>query len=409
MRHVVVMTATGSVGLMSLFVVDFADMYFLSLLGEKEVAGAAGYAGSIIMLNISVCIGLTIAISALVSRAVGAGHGEDARQYAASTVLFTILITSALAVVLWLGAGPFLAMLGATGETHAIALSFSRIVVPSLPLLGLGMCCAGILRAIGDPKRSMYTTLSGGIVNAVLDPIFIFALANAQGGNAVRNLSQQFGIDESQARSAIEQLAPMVAAGFRRNAQGGQGMSDLIGALQGGGHERYVDDTPGGGLDDMAADGNGILGHIFGSKDVSRAVAANAADTTGLSSGILKQLLPIIASMVMGSMSKRTREPGLQDIIGDVLGGALGGGNSSGSGAGGGMLGDILGSVLGGGEPDAGSQQTQQRREPSLQDVFGDLLDDGSGGTAADRPAQLGVAPHRPLGAHQSIYAIDLH
>ena len=211
-------------------------------------------------------------------------------------------------------------------------------------------------------------------------------LANAQGGNAVRNLSQQFGIDENQARSAIEQLAPVVAAGFRRNAQSGQGMSDLIGALQGGGHDRYVDDESGGGLQDMAADGNGILGHIFGSKDVSRAVAADAADTTGLSSGILKQLLPIIASMVMGSMSKRTREPGLQDIIGDVLGGALGGGTSSGGG--GGMIGDILGSVLGGGQPDGRAPQqqprAQQQREPSLQDVFGDLLDDGSGGTAAD-------------------------
>ena len=194
MRHVVVMTATGSVGLMSLFVVDFADMYFLSLLGEREVAGAAGYAGSIIMLNISVCIGLTIAVSALVSRAVGAGRREDARQNAASTVLFTLLITSALAVVLWLGAGPLLSLLGATGETHAIALSFSRIIVPSLPLLGVGMCCAGILRAIGDPKRSMYTTLSGGIVNAVLDPIFIFALAFGADGAAIASVCARLAI-----------------------------------------------------------------------------------------------------------------------------------------------------------------------------------------------------------------------
>lgn len=194
MRHVVVMTATGSIGLMSLFVVDFADMYFLSLLGEKEVAGAAGYAGSIIMLNISVCIGLTIAVSALVSRAVGAGRNEDARQFAASTVLFTLLLTSALAVVLWFGADPLLRLLGATGETHAIALSFSKIIVPSLPLLGLGMCCAGILRAIGDPKRSMYTTLSGGIVNAVLDPVFIFALAFGANGAAIASVFARLAI-----------------------------------------------------------------------------------------------------------------------------------------------------------------------------------------------------------------------
>lgn len=209
-------------------------------------------------------------------------------------------------------------------------------------------------------------------------------LVNAQGGNAVQNMSRQFGLDESQTRSAIEQLAPVIAAGVRRNAQGGQGMADLLNALQRGSHNRYVDDDGDGGLDNMTADGNGILGHIFGSKDVSRAVASHAADTSGLSSGILKQLLPIIASMVMGSMSKKTQAPGLQDIIGDVLGGALGGG-LGGGGQGGGGLGDILGSVLGGDDsPDGHRPQTQQRREPSLQDVFGDLLDDRSGGNAAD-------------------------
>lgn len=205
-------------------------------------------------------------------------------------------------------------------------------------------------------------------------------LVNAQGGNAVQNMSRQFGLDENQTRSAIEQLAPVIAAGVRRNAQGGQGMADLLRALQGGNHNRYVDEDGDGRIDDMTADGNGILGHIFGSKDVSRSVASHAADNTGLSSGILKQLLPIIASMVMGSMSKKTQGSGLQDIIGDVLGGALGGGaNQQGGG-----LGDLLGSVLGGDAPGGDRPQTQQQREPSLQDVFGDLLDDHSGGNAAD-------------------------
>ena len=206
-------------------------------------------------------------------------------------------------------------------------------------------------------------------------------LANAQGGNAVRNLSRQFGLDENQAHAAIEQLVPMVAAGVRRNAQGGQGIADLLGALQAGHHDRYIDEDLGTAFDDMRSDGNGILGHIFGGKDVSRAVASHAADNTGVSSGIMKQLLPIIASMVMGSMSKRAREPGLQDIIGDVIGGALGGGGTSG---GGGTLGEIIGDVLGRDDSAAEPARRQTRREPSLQDVFGDLLDDDSDGTAAD-------------------------
>jgi putative MATE family efflux protein len=194
MRHVVVMTATGSVGLMALFVVDFADMYFLSLLGEREVAGAIGFAGAILMLNISVCIGLSIAISALVSRAVGAGRREDARQYAASTVLFAVLVTLGLAVILWLGAGRLLSLLGATGETHDIGLSYARIIVPSLPILGLGMCFSGILRALGDPKRAMYTTLTGSIVNVVLDPILIFGMALGVDGAAIASVAAHVAI-----------------------------------------------------------------------------------------------------------------------------------------------------------------------------------------------------------------------
>ncbi len=194
LRHVVVMTATGSLGLVSVFMVDFVDAYFLSLLGEREVAGAVGYAGAIIMLNISVCLGLAIAISALVSRSVGGGNLDAARELAASTVLFSVLLTAAIAVVLWLWAGWILTLLGASGDIHAIALSYARIIIPSLPLLGLGMCCSGCLRAIGDPKRAMYALLAGGVVNAVLDPIFIFWLGLGVDGAALASVCARIAI-----------------------------------------------------------------------------------------------------------------------------------------------------------------------------------------------------------------------
>ena len=73
------------------------------------------------------------------------------------------------------------------------------------------------------------------------------------------------------------------------------------------------------------ADGNGILGHLLGSKDVSRQVARQAATQTGLGEDILKRLLPVVATMVMGSLSKQTPNLGLQNSpLGDTAGGALG-------------------------------------------------------------------------------------
>jgi putative MATE family efflux protein len=194
MRHVVVMTLTSSIGLTALFLVDFADLYFLSLLGESEVAGAIGFAGAVIYFNISICVGLTIAVSALVARAVGGGRDEEARRLAASTVLFALLLTLAIALLLWLTIDEFLQFLGAQGAALEFAESYARITILSLPLLGLGMCCNGILRALGDAKRAMYTTLAGGLVNAILDPIFIFSLDMGVDGAAWASVCARFAV-----------------------------------------------------------------------------------------------------------------------------------------------------------------------------------------------------------------------
>ena len=54
------------------------------------------------------------------------------------------------------------------------------------------------------------------------------------------------------------------------------------------------------------AEGNGILGHLFGSKDLSRAVASQAAQATGIGQQVLQQMLPVIASMIMGGLFKQS-------------------------------------------------------------------------------------------------------
>ena len=75
MRHVAVMSATASIGLMAMFVVDFVDMIFISMLGTAALAAAIGYAGSILFFTTSSGIGIGIAIvaGALVARALGSG------------------------------------------------------------------------------------------------------------------------------------------------------------------------------------------------------------------------------------------------------------------------------------------------------------------------------------------------
>jgi hypothetical protein len=130
-------------------------------------------------------------------------------------------------------------------------------------------------------------------------------ILNAGGGGAVKQLSRNFGLDSDQTSSAISNLLPALGQGLARNASQPGGLESLLGALSSGRHERYVDDLETLGSQDTVRDGNGILGHILGSKDVSRRVAGRAASATGVGESVLKKMLPVVAAMAMGALSKQ--------------------------------------------------------------------------------------------------------
>lgn len=180
-------------------------------------------------------------------------------------------------------------------------------------------------------------------------------LSAVQGGNGLKSLGAQFGLDDSQTQDAVRSLLPALSSGLKRNTAQPEGLAGLLAALQSGKHAQFADNQATLASPDALAQGNGILGHILGSKDVSRAVADRAAQQTGIGSGLLKQMLPVIASMVMGSLAKNTNvqavgnAPNTQnpatsgDLLSSVLGGLLGGANTPGQPT---SATDIFGSML---------------------------------------------------------------
>lgn len=174
MRHVTVMSLSASVGLISMFLVDFIDLFFISLLGEAALAAAVGFAGAILYFNMSMTIGLMIAMSALAAQRIGQGKEKEARRIATSVAVLGLAIGVVVAAITWTFAPQFLSALGAVGETRDFAVSYLRIVTPTLPIMALAMVSSGLLRAHGDARRAMNATLAAGIVNAILDPILIF-------------------------------------------------------------------------------------------------------------------------------------------------------------------------------------------------------------------------------------------
>jgi len=89
------------------------------------------------------------------------------------------------------------------------------------------------------------------------------------------------------------------------------GLEGLIGALTSGNHDRYYDQPNTLGNSNTRLDGNGILGHILGNKDASRSLAGHASAKTGIDSTLIKKLLPVIATVVMGAMNKRASSDGM--------------------------------------------------------------------------------------------------
>ena len=176
MRHVLVMTATGAVGLISVFFVDFLTLLYVSRLGDTTLTAAVGYASQMLFLLISVNIGLSIAIGALVSRALGAGDRATARRLAASGLVLIAIVSGSLSLAAMPFTHEIMQLFGARGETLAVSSVYLRMTLPATIFLGIGMGFSSVLRGVGDARRSMYVTLGGAFVTACLDPIFIFGL-----------------------------------------------------------------------------------------------------------------------------------------------------------------------------------------------------------------------------------------
>ena len=146
----------------------------------------------------------------------------------------------------------------------------------------------------------------------------------------LQSMARELGISESQASSGAAALAPAILGGFKKQAQaqpgGLEGLGGMLSRLGGG---DLLDDVVASKPTDVGR-GNEVLGQIFGSKDVSRAVAQNASSQSGLDPGVLKKMLPMVAMLVAGYMARQRTAGAAQPSsggggLGGMLGGLLGG------------------------------------------------------------------------------------
>lgn len=220
-------------------------------------------------------------------------------------------------------------------------------------------------------------------------PSLFDILAQAQNGNGMQALAQQFGLSLQQTQAAVAALLPAFSQGLKRNTADPYGLGSFMTAMASGQHAKYFEDASRAFSPQGLDEGNGILGHLFGSKDLSRAVANQAAQASGVSQQVLQQMLPAIASMMMGGLFKQTT---------NQLGGQM-----HAAGSGGNPLGELIEQIMrqaGGGsqapapQPAAptdnplgkvlqdmfGGQQPQQTQSPYGDNPLGKVLQDMFGG-----------------------------
>ena len=159
-----------------------------------------------------------------------------------------------------------------------------------------------------------------------------------QQSGGIGTMAKELGVNESVAQAGAAALLPAILGGFKKTTQaqpsGLDGLGGLLGQLGGGG----LLDSVLGTQPTPVSKGNEVLGQIFGSKEVSRTVAAGAEQQTGISSDLLKKMLPVVAMMVAGYMAKESSDSaGSGSGLGGLIGGLLGGGSKASSGGLGGI------------------------------------------------------------------------
>lgn len=193
-HHIVSMSLTSAVGFLALFVVDLVDMLFISMLGIDELAAAVGFAGTILFMTTSISIGMAIAGGAMVAKSLGEGKPERATELLTSVLIVGVAFAVLTAGLIYANLHRLTGLIGARGHTQDLAVSYLEIVIPTMPILLIGIVASAALRSHGAARLSMIVTVIAGVVNAVLDPIFIFVLDMGLDGAAWASVAARVSV-----------------------------------------------------------------------------------------------------------------------------------------------------------------------------------------------------------------------
>jgi putative MATE family efflux protein len=157
----------------SLFAI--VDIFFVSRLGDEAVAGVA-LTESLLTWVYTAAMGLSIGVTAMVARRVGAGDDDGAARVTVQAVILGVTVALVIAVIGVTWAEELLRIMGADERTIGVALPYTRLALGANVVIVLLFLQNAAFRGAGDAAIAMRVLWIGNAINMVLDPLFIFGV-----------------------------------------------------------------------------------------------------------------------------------------------------------------------------------------------------------------------------------------
>ena len=168
-----------------------ADVIVVGQFAGSESLAAVGSTSALTNLLVNLFIGLSVGVNVLVARFYGARQDEDARETVHTAIVVSVLGGIVLAFLGIVLAKPLLQMMDTPDNVISLSVLYMRIYFVGMPVMLLYNFGSAILRAIGDTRRPLYFLSAAGVINIILNLIFVICFHMGVAGVALATIISQ--------------------------------------------------------------------------------------------------------------------------------------------------------------------------------------------------------------------------
>lgn len=168
-----------------------ADIIVVGQFAGNESLAAVGSTGALINLIINLFIGLSVGANVLVARYYGANQQTELKEMVQTAIATSVISGILLVFVGFFVAKPALTLMGTPDDVIGQSVLYMRIYFAGMPFMMAYNFGAAVLRAVGDTKRPLYYLLIAGIVNVILNLIFVIYFSMHVAGVATATVISQ--------------------------------------------------------------------------------------------------------------------------------------------------------------------------------------------------------------------------